>query len=221
MGKQFEITLNSALVFVQVNQAAKQEDSPVSFPFPPLNAALPPSSRPSLQPWVTCETVPSSLTNTLSLSGLKSLVIMLPGSTTRDCCGSSVLQNAWRKASSSAGVWKLEHETRLTVSDEGPSQSVLPASLLVHSCVLSLPMLSAVTPGTTRGMWASFVGSEYVLLWKYTAVLFWTASQFFAWANARCWDSSCFKLKRARGLQLDDDVAPARSARHVTRSPAF
>ncbi len=69
--------------------------------------------------------------------------------------------------------------------------------------------------------WASFVGSEYVLLWKYTAVLFWTASEFFAWANARCWDSSCFKLKRARGLQLDDDVAPARSARHVTRSPAF
>ena len=110
MGKQFEITLNSALVFVQVNQAAKQEDGPVSFPFPPLNAALPPSSRPSLQPWVTCETVPSSLTNTLSLSGLKSLVIMLPGSTTRDCCGSSVLQNAWRKASSSGG--SLEAGTR-------------------------------------------------------------------------------------------------------------
>lgn len=114
-----------------------------------------PSSRPSPQPWVTCETVPSSLTNTLSLSGLKSLVIMLPGSTTRDDCGRSFLQNAWRRRSrqrESGGC----NGGRLTVSDEGPSHIVLPASLLVHSCVLSPPMLSAVTPGTTRGMLGVF-----------------------------------------------------------------
>ncbi len=41
---------------------------------------------------------------------------------------------------------------KLTVSVEGPSQSTLPASLFIHSCVLSLPRLSAVTPGTTRGI---------------------------------------------------------------------
>jgi hypothetical protein len=43
-------------------------------------------------------------------------------------------------------------DLELTVSEDGPSDSVLPASLVIHSCVLSPPMLSAVTPGTTRGM---------------------------------------------------------------------
>ena len=33
----------------------------------------------------------------------------------------------------------------------------LPTSLLVHSWILSSPMLSAVTPGTTRGMLIDFV----------------------------------------------------------------
>ena len=60
----------------------------------PRNPSSPSPRSPFHQPWETCETTPSSLTWTLSLSGLKSLVTIEPGSMTRACCGSSVLQKA-------------------------------------------------------------------------------------------------------------------------------
>ena len=97
--------------------------------------------------------MPSLLTWTLSLSGLKSLVTIMPGSMTRVGCGSSVLQNVCQSQEVCPINNLRANAGRLTVSVEGPSPSDLPASLFIHSCVLSPPpKLSTVTPGTTRGI---------------------------------------------------------------------
>jgi hypothetical protein len=86
----------SALVGQQIKQGVRSFSS---LPTLRHSSGIYPSSLPAScprrrHPWVTCVTVPSSLTWTLSLSGIKSLVTIMPGWMTRDCCGSSVLQNA-------------------------------------------------------------------------------------------------------------------------------
>lgn len=90
----------------------------------------------STQPWVTCETVPSSLTWTLRRSGWKSLVTIVPGAITRCFSGRSRF-------------------AKFTSLDVSSSVIFLPTSLLLHSSVLLSGAL--VTPGTTRGILGRFL----------------------------------------------------------------
>lgn len=70
--------------------------------------SVPSFSLVSPQPWVTCETVPSSLTWTLRRSGWKSLVTIVPGAITRCFSGRSRFAkfcgNVGRSASRSLGL---------------------------------------------------------------------------------------------------------------------
>lgn len=141
--------------------------------------------------------MPSSLTCTLSLSGLKSLVTIVPGSMTRVGCGSSALQNVLRRVEKKTsatlrlrtrGNYALRR--RLTVSVDGPSQSVFPTSLLAHSCVLScasLTALLAVTPGTTSGMLDANGGGRLCTALLLCRWMTWRAVRMPLEASGSCW----------------------------------